>query len=349
MNGIEERRSGAADIRSLRARNGQLERERADALDANRLLVALNDASKSIVGTRDPDTVVAHLLRAMRDPLGFSRAIFFRVDRARGVEARWQIDGSDVVEASDEVLDDGPGSVVLGVLRGEPDGIGTAGELSAPLVDVRRWYVMCALSGADGAIGVLYVDGHAAREPRSWEAGLVRNLASVAATAIENALLFARTQELATRDPLTGLYNRRAFAERLDETLVASRGGRQSCAYVMIDVDDFKSINDRYGHAYGDDVLRRLATTLMQNSRGEDIVARYAGDEFAIVLSNVDAQLARSLVARLSADLRARDLRCSLGAALFPSDASSARELMEAADRALYNTKAAGKNGFSFY
>jgi diguanylate cyclase (GGDEF)-like protein len=349
MNGVEERRSGAAEIRSLRARNGQLERERADALDANRLLVALSDASKAIVGTRDPDAIVGHLLRAMRDPLGFSRAIYFRVDRARGIEARSRIDGSDVVEPSDDVLDDGPGSVVLGVLRGEPDGIGTAGELSAPLVDARRWYVLCALTGADGAIGVLYVDGHASREPRSWEARLVRNLASVAATAIENALLFARTQELATRDPLTGLYNRRAFAERLDATLLASREGKRSCAYVMIDVDDFKSINDRYGHAHGDDVLRRLAMTLMQNSRVEDIVARYAGDEFAIVLSNVDAHLARLLVARLSADLRARDLRCSLGAALFPSDASSARELMEAADRALYNTKASGKNGFSFY
>ncbi|MBD5636088.1 MAG: sensor domain-containing diguanylate cyclase, partial [Candidatus Eremiobacteraeota bacterium] len=318
MSAMDDSRPGALDSKPLRARIWQLERERADALEASNLLLRLLEASRRIVATRDPDEIVAQVLRAMREPLGFSRAIYFSVDRARGIEARWQIDGGDVVERSDEELDTAPGSVVLGVLRGEPDGIGRAGELSAPMVDVRGWYVLCALIGAEETIGVLYVDGHPSRGPLQWEAELVRYLASVAATAIDNGVLFARTQELAARDPLTGLYNRRAFAERMTDTLENSERNGASFAYVMIDVDDFKGINDRHGHAHGDDVLRELAATLLHSSRANDVVGRYAGDEFAVLIANVDAELARTLVGRLSADLRARNLRCSLGAALFP-------------------------------
>ena len=346
---VRDRLAFNPEIRTLLARIERLERERADAVDRNRLLRHVQEASSAIVAMQDPAASVALLLRAMREPLGFSRAIFFSVARDCNIEARWQIDGSDAIEPSVEEIDAGPGSVLLGVLRGEPDAIGRQGELSAPLVDVRRWYVLCALTGAEGPLGVLYVDGHASNEPRAWEARLVRYVASVAAKAIENGALIARTRDLATRDFLTGLYNRRAFEERLHDALQAAARSRRSCAYVMVDVDDFKQINDRHGHAHGDDVLRKVATTLVRGSRVEDIVARNGGDEFAVLICDADADLARTLVSRLSTELGVNGLRCSLGAALFPRDATDGRSLMEAADRALYNTKAAGKNGFSFY
>ncbi len=338
----------ARTVKALAARIAELERGRAEALDENRRLLAVADATKRIAATREVDAIVARVLRAMREPLGFSRAMYFSVDRRRGVEARVQVDGGDTIEPCHEELDLGGGSAVLGVLRGEPDGIGREGDLSAPVVVVRGWYVLCALAANEGTFGVLYVDGHA-ELPQETLAGQVRSVASVAAIAIENATQFARTQALAARDSLTGLFNRRAFDERLHQTMLDSRRTQRPFAYVMIDVDDFKSINDRFGHAYGDDVLRALAATLTASSRTGDVVGRYAGDEFSVIMTDLDAELARTLVARLSGDLRARELRCSLGAAIFPKDAQDARGLVEAADRALYNTKAAGKNGYSFY
>lgn len=339
----------AADMRSLSARVLELERERSDAREQVRLLEALQNTFTRIAITRTPDEVVAQMLAAAYDPLGFSRAIYFNVDRRTGVEARWQVDRSEVVEPSHEAADLRSGSQILSVLRGDcTDGVGTAGDLSAPLVDVRGWYVLSALERSEGALGLLYVDGHRKRSPRDWEVGLVRALTTVAAASLENSILFAKTQELATRDPLTGLFNRRAFAERLLAQVAACGDSGRGLTYVMIDVDDFKHVNDSRGHAYGDAVLKRLADTLMRNSRAEDVVGRFAGDEFVVLLADVDPELARTLVARLSNDLKTQDLSCSLGAAIFPRDARDAASLLAAADRALYATKAAGKNGFSF-
>jgi diguanylate cyclase (GGDEF)-like protein len=337
------------EFRSLNARLLDLERERADARDQVRLLSALFASFTKIATARAPEEAVAATLRTARDPLGFSRAIYFRVDRERGIVAQQQLDGSDAVEPSHEVPDLRPGSALLGALRDDLAGsVGRAGELSAPLVDVRGWYVVSPVSHAEGTLGVLYVDGHRAREPREWEAGFVHALTTIAAVSIQNCLLFAKTQALAAHDPLTGILNRRAFEERLAVELTSSANGGRSLVYVMIDVDDFKKINDAGGHAYGDTVLRNVAETLVRGSRPQDVVARYAGDEFAVLLVDVGESRARDMVARLSLGLRANGLRCSLGAALFPCDAQDAQTLMIAADRALYGAKAAGKNGFAF-
>jgi len=337
------------ELHTLSARLLELERESADAREQARLLATLHEAFTTIAQTRGADDIVAHVLRAAFAPLGFSRAVFFGVDRERGIEARWQIDGCDAVEASFEQPDLRPQSALLAVLRGDTtESIGCAGELSAPFVDVRGWYIVSCLNGTEAALGVLYVDGHRSSSPRTHEANAVRALTTIAAVCIENGLLLAKTQEMAARDPLTGLYNRRMFTEQLISELEVARRTGRSLAYVMIDVDDFKKVNDRLGHAGGDATLKRVADALVRSSRSHDIVARYAGDEFQLALTNLEPALAYALVARLSWELRAQNLSCSIGAALYPNDGSSPEALAVAADRALYATKAAGKNGFSF-
>jgi diguanylate cyclase (GGDEF)-like protein len=331
------------------ARIFALERECADVRDESELARSVLETNREIAGIRRPALVITRLLQAMRKPLGFGRAIYATVDRTNGVEAQFQIDEGDVVESSNEQLDAREGSALLGVIRGESDGTGYAGELSAPLVDVRGWFVLCTLCASEGPFGAVYVDGHPSSTIRPREADLVRNLASVAAVAIENGTLLERSQELASRDPLTGLFNRRAFSERVSAIVARAAKTRIPFAYALIDVDNFKAINDTNGHARGDETLIAVAQTLLGTSRTEDVVGRYAGDEFVVLINNCDGELARTLVARLSASLRARDLRCSIGVAVYPHDATGERGLIEAADRALYNTKRAGKNGFSFY
>ncbi len=337
------------EARAMTARLVELERERADARDQSKVLLALQDAFTQIAVTRAPDDVIAHMLRAAYHSLGFSRAIFYASDRERGIEARFQVDGTDTVELSYEAPDLRPGSAMLAALRNAGgDVVGRAGELSAPLVDVRNWYAIAPLAHAEGTIGLLYVDGHRSLEPREWEVGLARGLATIASVSYQNSLLLARTQELAERDPLTGLFNRRAFQARLLAELASTQSSGRAFMYVMIDVDNFKAINDTLGHAHGDSVLRMLAAALLRGSRVHDVVGRYAGDEFVVLFPGVDRALAHVLIERLAAALREQHLSCSLGAALFPEDADNAVDLLAAADRALYATKRAGKNGFSF-
>jgi diguanylate cyclase (GGDEF)-like protein len=339
----------AYELRSLSSRLRELERERSDAREQAQTLVALQDTFTAIARSRSPDEVIALALRAAYAPLGFSRAIYFSVDRERGVEATFAIDGSDVVEAYHDLPDLRDDSALVAMLRGEGgEGTGIAGELSAPLVDVRRWYVMSALERGATTLGIIYVDDHRSPAPVAWETGLVRALATIAAVSLDNAALFAKTEELATRDPLTGLLNRRAFGERIAAAFARPRSPAASHTYIVIDVDDFKSINDLRGHAHGDTVLKSLAKTLEHSSRAQDIVGRFAGDEFVGLLVDVDTETARTLVARLSADLRSAGLRCSIGAALYPQDGDTPEGVFAAADRALYATKAAGKNGYSF-
>jgi diguanylate cyclase (GGDEF)-like protein len=339
----------AYELRSLGARLIELERERSEARDQARLLFALQEALARIAVTRAPEAVIGQMLRAAYDPLGFSRGIFFSTRREHGIDARWQFDGNDAIEPSREVPDLRPDGAVLQALRGEvSQSVGRAHELCAPLVDTRGWYVVTALTHADGALGILYLDGHRSRAPREWETGLVRALTTLSAVSLQNSLLFERAEQLATRDPLTGLLNRRAFSAKLDAALESARLLGRGLTYVMIDVDDFKQVNDIHGHGHGDAVLVQVAQTLSRSSRGEDAVARYAGDEFVVLIENLDPEGARSLVRRLSSDLHAQGLRCSLGAARYPNDARDAKGLLLAADRALYATKAAGKNGYSF-
>jgi diguanylate cyclase (GGDEF)-like protein len=288
--------------------------------------------------TNGPREIVERTLRTALDPLGFSRAAFSPVRERAGLPATLTLDGGELFEAI------APGDALAG--RGFD--VGTRCDLTAPLVDCRNWYVVTPLEHAGRAHGTLYVDGHRHETPLEPETSLVRALAAIAAVALDNSALFADLQALAERDPLTGLLNRRAFDARAAAEIERCKRERRCAAYVLVDVDDFKSVNDSRGHAFGDAVLTRVASTLTRCSRPQDVVGRFAGDEFVVFFTGLDAALAYALVARLSSELRANELKCSIGAALYPHTETALEALFEAADRALYRTKAAGKNGFIF-
>ncbi len=202
----------------------------------------------------------------------------------------------------------------------------------------------------DEVVGVLSVqssdrDVFGADEQRVLEA-----IGAQAAVAIQNARLY----ELATVDGLTGLYVRRYFDTRLKEELERARRFQTPFSLVLLDIDNFKSLNDTHGHAYGDKVLREIAQVMRRNMRGIDIPARYGGEEFAFILPRtaiVDAHAVAERIradvadARITHDDQVLKITASLGVACFPeSGDGDALALIEKADTALYRAKATGKN-----
>jgi diguanylate cyclase (GGDEF)-like protein len=161
----------------------------------------------------------------------------------------------------------------------------------------------------------------------------------------------ARLKETSFRDDLTGLYNRRFFTIRLDEEISRHRRFNHPVSIVLLDLDGFKAVNDDLGHAVGDDTLRDVAQLLMRNSRGINVVSRYGGDEFAVLLVETSKAGARLYAERIRDVIAAfrhahgKPVTASLGVASLPDDdVVSAENLFKMADEALYAAKRAGKN-----
>jgi diguanylate cyclase (GGDEF)-like protein len=160
-----------------------------------------------------------------------------------------------------------------------------------------------------------------------------------------------RLKEYSFKDEVTGLYNRRFFTMRLDEELARYRRFNHPASVVLLDLDGFKAVNDDLGHTVGDETLRDIAQILMKHSRGINVVSRYGGDEFAILLVETSKAGARLYADRIRqviggfAFSHGKCVTASLGVASVPEDdAATAEDLFRAADEALYAAKRAGKN-----
>lgn len=158
-----------------------------------------------------------------------------------------------------------------------------------------------------------------------------------------------RLRSLVVTDELTGLKNRRAFDERLTFEFSMARRKRRDLSVVLLDADDFKLVNDRYGHPAGDDVLRRLGKALRETVRETDLAARYGGEEFAVILPETGAKEATRWCMRLQRALGAvpwenSRVTVSMGLASKGPEHLSGGEMVQAADRALYQAKDSGKN-----
>jgi diguanylate cyclase (GGDEF)-like protein len=230
-------------------------------------------------------------------------------------------------------------------------------ELGASAVGqsgVRSWLgVPIEIHGeVEGALAVQSRSAHAFAEERIR---LMEAVAAQAAVALQNARLY----ELAMVDGLTGLFVRRYFDARLDEEVERSKRFGSDFSVVMMDIDDFKHLNDSFGHPVGDRLLRGIAETIRRQMRAVDTAARYGGEEFAMILprtSMVDgynqAERIRQQIAdyRFTADDQVLSVTASFGIASFPgSGAEDAESLIRLADRALYRAKRTGKNRVELY
>jgi diguanylate cyclase (GGDEF)-like protein len=161
----------------------------------------------------------------------------------------------------------------------------------------------------------------------------------------------AKLKETSFKDEVTGLYNRRFFSLRLEEEISRFRRFNHPVSVVVLDLDGFKSVNDEFGHAVGDETLRDIGQILMKHSRGINVVSRYGGDEFAVLLVETSKSGARLYADRIRQVVatfpfsHSKSVTASFGVASLPDDeATTSEELFRAADEALYAAKRAGKN-----
>jgi two-component system cell cycle response regulator len=182
-----------------------------------------------------------------------------------------------------------------------------------------------------------------------WDSQVSR-LQLIAVATIIHATVVVRSRTFwldSMRDPLTGLFNRGFFDESFARLVAGQDNAARPFTLALIDLDDFKSVNDRHGHQAGDEALRYAADRLRDAFRDEDVIARYGGEEFA-VLVQADRQAAVDRLdawrAALNADARSPRLSASVGVASLPEDGTRGADLLDVADRRLYAAKAAGRN-----
>ena len=199
-----------------------------------------------------------------------------------------------------------------------------------------------------GVLSVSVSSGPARLEESRALKDRLSGLVAQAAVGLENGELLDRMSHQARHDALTGLANRSFFAERFRRALDAAREDGRPLGLFFVDLDNFKNINDEFGHATGDELLRQVSTRLLGTVRGLDTVARIGGDEFAIVLSQatrlteVDAAAARVMHAfdkPFTVANHVLEVRASVGRALWPQDADELEALMHHADAAMYRAK----------
>jgi diguanylate cyclase (GGDEF)-like protein/PAS domain S-box-containing protein len=169
-----------------------------------------------------------------------------------------------------------------------------------------------------------------------------------------------RAEHLATRDPLTGLPNRVLLHDRLEQGIVNAARHRTGFAFMFIDLDRFKTINDSLGHDVGDELLKGVAARLTACTRASDTVARLGGDEFAVILENLRdtddegaQQVAEKMIAAMAAPMligsQHLSTSCSIGISLYPADGKDSAALMKHADVAMYDAKEKGRNNYRFF
>jgi len=222
-----------------------------------------------------------------------------------------------------------------------------------------RSLVSVPLAIGNKVLGILRVDSPRENYFTVEELRFLTTIADLGAVAIENAQLYERLEELATKDGLTGLYLRRHLIERLGEEISRQLRQKKELSFLMIDLDYFKQYNDKLGHMAGDIVLKSVGMILLENFKDPgSFVSRYGGEEFAVLLPDCSKEEAVRLAEELRKRIKKQDIilrkqithiTVSIGVATFPHDAQVKDELIQCADRALYEAKNKGRDRVCFF
>ena len=235
------------------------------------------------------------------------------------------------------------GTVIEKDLRNTPEFVRlfkeSASRLSIPMISFGQ------------TLGVLTLHSSLPNAFRENELQSLESVADICANSIQNAHYVERVKQLAYLDGLTGIFNRRFFELRIMEEIERARRYGTGMAVIMADIDGFKRLNDEFGHLLGDEVLRQVSSLFHQQLRKIDVVCRYGGEEFAILLTQTNAQQAILIAEKLRRSVEnfqfpgvPRTVTISAGVAAFPAHGKSRDEMIRAADNGLYAAKQAGRN-----
>jgi len=233
----------------------------------------------------------------------------------------------------------------------------TSADMKSDLIMLQRMGLRSLYSvpimAREKILGIICVGSHDSRDFVERDVRLLGSIASQIGIAIENAQMYEKAVEVAFTDSLTGLYNRRYLMEQIRRELARVDRNKTALSLIMIDVDDLKTVNDRFGHDRGDVLLKELARIIKTRARASDVAARLGGDEFVVLTPDTDLVGANEVGQRLWSEAHLSRIRMdghevgfsvSIGIASYPSHATSAEGLLKKADEAMYEAKRAGKN-----
>jgi diguanylate cyclase (GGDEF)-like protein/putative nucleotidyltransferase with HDIG domain len=320
-----------------------------------RHLALLNNISRDAIATLNPDEMLAKIAEQLEEGLTYDHIGIGLLDYATR-EVVVQAEAGRRRGALGRRIPLGQGVVGHVARNGHlaafrANGGGDSGL--KPLLEDSVAAAALPVFYAEQLHGILYVESSKPADFSEEEILLLRTLADLIAGALHNALSFQKAQEQAITDGLTGVKTHRFFMEALSAEWKRSTRAGRAFALVLMDLDRFKFVNDFYGHLEGDLVLQRVGHILEANCRRSDVVARYGGDEFVILMPETTMEQARQLAGKLrgwvSADplLREKNISASFGIACYPLHGSSPQELIQVADASMYLSKHQGGNAVS--
>src|SRR5712692_6858092 len=320
----------------------------------SRRLTLFNNISRNIITTLNPDEMLAKIAEELEEVLDYSHMGIALMDYS----------AKEVVIQAEAGKRKGAVGRRLGLDGNIVGRVARTGQMAVVSYDAQHSTGEPVLEGSDSAIalpivyadqlhGVLYVETDKTCDFSQEEVLFLGTLADLISGALHNANAFQKAQEQAITDGMTGLKTHRFFMEALSAEWKRSTRAGHSFSLVLLDLDRFKFVNDFYGHLDGDLVLQRVAHVLEINCRRSDVVARYGGDEFIVLMPETDSaqshQLASKLRSWICSDplLREKNVTSSFGVASFPMHGSTPQELIQVADSSMYLSKHQGGNTVS--
>ncbi len=319
----------------------------------SRHLNLINNISRHAITTLNPDELLAEVVQQMEASLPYSHVGIAILDYTTK-EVVVQAEAGQRRDAVGRRWALGHGLLGQVARSGQMMILSSnSGANAGPVLSSSKAAIALPVVYADQLLGVVYVESTELVEFGDEEVLLLRTLADLLAGALHNAQTFQKAQQQAITDGLTGLKTHRFFMEALSaEWKRATRAGR-SFSLVLIDLDRFKFVNDFHGHLAGDAVLQRIARVLEQNCRRSDVVSRYGGDEFVVMMPETTLDQAVQLAGKLrycvenEPLLREKNITGSFGLSTFPTHGSTPQDLIQMADSAMYISKHQGGNRVS--